>query len=87
MENRYDDEFFGDYDDYEEFDDYDERYAPVARYTVIYDGYLFDGDSDGVNMHHYDDFKSCIELYYAYGDMIEIEDNIYGVTFSHGSWN
>ena len=47
-----------------------DEYEQIERYTVWYEGYLFDGDTDGYNEHGYDKF-----LYDAYGDMIHIKDN------------
>ena len=58
----------------------------MGRYTVTYEGYLFDGDSNGINRHDYDRFEDAIQLYYTYGDMIHIKDNEYGVTFEYGEW-
>ena len=64
-----------------------EEYKQEERYTVWYKGYLFDGDLDGYNEHEYDKFVDAIALYNAYGDMIHIKDNEYGVTFDYGEWN
>ena len=61
-------------------------YEMRARYTVHYEGRLFEGDCDGYNSHDYDSFEDAIAIYDAYGDMITIEDNEYGVTFSCGEW-
>lgn len=57
-----------------------------SKYTVYYEGYLFDGDSDGWNSIDYDDWRTVNELINAYGDMIYVEDNEYGVTWAHGEW-
>lgn len=62
-------------------------YEEIPRYTVGYEGYLFYGDTDGWNEHNIDLWEDAIAIYYAYGDMIYIRDNEYGVTFSHGNWN
>lgn len=62
-------------------------YEQVERYTVWYKGYLFDGDTDGYNEHGYDKFEDAITLYDAYGDMIHIKDNEYGVSFDYGEWS
>lgn len=62
-------------------------YEQVPKYTVGYEGFLFEGDSDGYNEYGYDRFEDAIALYHAYGDMITIKDNEYGVIFSHGEWN
>lgn len=66
-----------------EIDEYEQR----ARYTVCYEGYLFEGDTDGLNEHDYDRFEDAIALYDAYGDMIHIKDNLYDVSFDYGEWN
>lgn len=58
----------------------------MNRYTVIYEGYLFQGDNDGLNAHGYDRFEDAIALYYAYGDMIQIKDNDYDVILVNGEW-
>ena len=62
-------------------------YEQIERYTVCYKGYLFAGDSDDYNEHGYDNFEDAIALYHAYGDMIHIKDNEYGVSFDCGEWN
>ena len=63
------------------------EYEQIERYTVWYEGYLFEGDSDGLNEHGYDKWEDVIALYVAYGDMIRIRDNRYDVTFEYGEWN
>ena len=63
------------------------EYEQIERYTVWYEGYLFEGDSDGLNEHGYDKWEYAIALYVAYGDMIRIRDNRYDVTFEYGEWN
>ena len=64
-----------------------DEYEQIERYTVWYEGYLFDGDTDGYNEHGYDKFEDAITLYDAYGDMIHIKDNEYGVSFDYGEWS
>lgn len=56
------------------------------RYSVMYDGYLFDGDSDGLNIHPYEKWEDVQTLINAYGDIIEVKDNYYDVHWSHGEW-
>ena len=63
------------------------EYEQIERYTVWYEGHLFEGDSDGLNEHGYDKWEDAIALYVAYGDMIHIKDNRYDVTFDCGEWN
>lgn len=62
-------------------------YASMERYTVWYEGYIFEGDTDGFNEHNYDRWEDAISLYNAYGDMIHIRDNEYGVSFDYGEWS
>ncbi len=57
-----------------------------GRYTVMYEGGLFYGDSDGLNCHDYDRWEDVQNLIYAYGDIIYVRDNEYGVSWSHGEW-
>ena len=57
-----------------------------GRYTVMYDGYLFFGDSDGFNAHDYDRWEDVKDLMAAYGDIITVRDNEYGVSWSNGEW-
>lgn len=64
-----------------------DEYEQIERYTVWYEGYLFNGDMDGYNEHGYDRFEDAIELYNFYGEMIHIRDNKYDVTFEYGEWN
>ena len=59
----------------------------INKYTVWYEGALFEGDTDGFNEHGYDIWEEAIALYYTYGDMIHIKDNEYGCTFEYGEWN
>lgn len=64
-----------------------DEFEQIDRYTVFYEGYLFEGDSEGYNEHGCDKWEDAIALYYAYGDMIHIRDNMYGITFDYGDWN
>lgn len=59
---------------------------PAKKYTVWYEGRIFDGDGDGVNEHDYDRWEDAIALYHAYGDMIHIRDNEYNAPFEYGQW-
>lgn len=66
---------------------FDEEGVKIGyRYTVSYKGYLFVGDSDGWNFHGYDRWEDVNSLINAYGDIIEVEDNEYGVTWAQGEW-
>lgn len=64
-----------------------DEFEQIERYTVWYKGHLFEGDTDGYNEHGYDKFEDAIALYHAYGDMIHIKDNEYGVSFDYGEWS
>ena len=64
-----------------------DEYEQIEKYTVWYEGKLFEGDSEGFNEHHYDKWEDAISLYHTYGDMIHIKDNEYGCTFDCGEWN
>ena len=64
-----------------------DEYKQIKRYTVWYEGYLFDGDTEGYNKHNYDKFEDAIALYNQYGDMIHIKDNEYDVVYEYGNWN
>lgn len=60
------------------------------RYTLIYKGYLFEGDNAfGWNFHDYADWGEVAAIYNFYGvysDLsMEIRDNEYGVNFN-GEW-
>lgn len=58
-----------------------------VRYTVMYEGYLFEGDkADGLNMHDYDNWDEVESLINAYGDVIEVLDHWYGVHWYKGEW-
>lgn len=63
-----------------------DEYEQIEKYTVWYEGHLFEGDKDGYNEHGYDKFEDAMALYKAYGDMIHIRDNEYGVVFEYGEW-
>ena len=58
----------------------------MSRYTVSYEGYLFFGDNDGLNFHDYDRWDEVQSLMNAYGDIITVHDNEYGVTWQNGEW-
>ena len=64
-----------------------DEYEQVEKYTVWYEGHLFEGDSDGFNEHGCDRWEEAIALYNIYGDMIHIRDNEYDITFEYGEWN
>lgn len=61
-------------------------YELIERYTVFYEGRLFEEDNDGYNEHGCDRFEDAVSLFYAYGNVIKIRDNEYGVIFVEGEW-
>ena len=61
----------------------------MARYTVVYDAYLFHGDkNDGLNFYETDSWDDAIHMWHFYHDdmYMVINDNEYGVTFD-GDWS
>ena len=64
-----------------------DEYEQIEKYSVCYEGYLFEGDTDGYNEHGIDRWEDAISIYNAYPDIVSIRDNEYGVTFSNGDWN
>lgn len=64
----------------------EEGIAIGARYEIVYEGYLFDGDKEGYNRHEVDNFEDAISIYNAYPDVITIIDNEYDVRFANGEW-
>lgn len=74
----------------------DDNYAPceevphTARYGVIYEGYIFDGDGDGMNAHDAETWEDAMWMYECAGGddgYVQIVDNEYGVTFYRGEWS
>lgn len=58
------------------------------RYKIVYEGYLFYGDSDGLNVRWAGTWSEVEGLLKAYGeDAITVYDTQYGVTFENGEWN
>lgn len=57
-----------------------------GRYTVSYEGFLFGGDNEGLNFHDYDRWDEVNSLIDAYGDIIHVSDNEYGISFAYGEW-
>jgi hypothetical protein len=65
------------------------EYEQIERYTVRYNGNIFEGDKDGWNSFNTDRWEDAIALYHQYGNVIEIsiKDNEYDVVFEDGEWN
>lgn len=61
----------------------------MSKWTVVYEGFLFEGDSDGFNRVDYDRFEDAVSLYNAYrhDTYIIIKDNEYDVTLENDEWN
>ena len=57
------------------------EYEQMPKYTIGYEGFLFEGDSDGWNERGCDKWEDAVALYHAYSDIIQIKDNEYGVIF------
>lgn len=57
-----------------------------ARYTVSYEGYLFDGDTEGINFHDIDSWEEVYSLMVAYRDIITVKHNEYDITWEKGEW-
>lgn len=62
------------------------EYEHIEKYSIIYEGFLFEGDSSGLNIHGYDRWEDALAIYNSYPDMITIRDNEYGVSFKDGDW-
>lgn len=86
------DEYTEDY--YSEIDEYyDEMNAyydslPI-RFSVTYYGEIFSGDEDSYNTFKTESYNEAMELYNfvsQYDENAWLDDNYYGVTFSHGEW-
>ena len=63
------------------------EYEQVYKYSVAYEGKIFEGDTDGINRHHYDRWEDAKAVYDAYPDIVSIKDNEYGVIFENGDWS
>lgn len=66
--------------------------AAKGTYTLVYRGYLFEGDSAGWNFHDYADWGEIISIYDFYADAypdleMAIRHNEYGVTLQNGEWS
>lgn len=56
------------------------------KYTVKYEGFLFEGDGDGWNIHETDSHDEAFGIADAYPDIVYVDDNEYGVTYHNGEW-
>ena len=63
----------------------------MNRYEIIYEGYLFEGDSDGLNVHPVYNTDEALALIHAYGmdpDLsFMVRDLEYGVSWFRGEWS
>lgn len=72
---------------YEEMNDYLDS-LPI-RYSVTYYGAIFSDDEDSYNTFKTENYKEAMDLYNfvsQYDKNAYLDDNYYGVTFSHGEW-
>ena len=68
---------------YDDKETWNTDYEPEFKYTIAYEGALFEGDSDGYNEHYTDSWNECVSLLNAYGDdvRIRIYDNKYNAVY------
>lgn len=64
-----------------------DEYEQIERYSIRYEGHLFEGDSNGFNERGIDKWEDAIAIYHAYPDIVSIHDNKYGCTFANGEWD
>ena len=57
-----------------------------GEYKVMYEGYIFDGDTDGLNVHYYEDWSEVKSLLDCYGDVMTVEHVISGAVWEDGEW-
>lgn len=57
-----------------------------GEYKVMYQGYIFDGDTDGLNVHYYEDWSEVKSLLDYYGDVMAVEHVISGAVWEDGEW-
>ena len=63
------------------------EYEQIEKYTVGYEGILFDGDTEGHNKHNYDNWEDAKAVYDMAPDIVSIKDNEYGMIFENGDWH
>lgn len=64
-----------------------DEYEQIERYSIWYEGRLFEGDSNGFNEHGIDRWEDAIAIYDAYPGIVSIHDNKYGSTYANDEWN
>ena len=60
------------------------------RYTVVYEGEFFVGDTDGINHADFNSFDSALDVLsfvQNYEPKAYLEDNEYGVSFNGTDWS
>lgn len=57
-----------------------------SRYKITYEGYIFDGDTNGLNVHYLEDWSNVASILNCYGDCIMVEDLISGAVWEDGEW-
>lgn len=63
-----------------------DEYEQIERYSIRYEGHIFEGDIEGYNEHGIDKWEEAFDIYNAYSDIVSIHDNKYGCTFVNGEW-
>ena len=63
-----------------------DEYEQIERYSIRYEGVLFEGDKEGYNERTTDSWDEAITIYDAYPDIVSIHDNQYDCTFANGEW-
>ena len=65
---------------------YDESGIAVsARWAIGYEGFLFEGDSDYINVRDCDSLEEAMSIYNRYPE-IQIFDWLEGAVFCNGEW-
>ena len=63
-----------------------DEYEQIEKYSVRYKGKIFEGDTDGYNIHHYDRWEDAKSIYDMYPG-VSIYDNEYDIIFEDGDWH
>ena len=51
----------------------------MKRYKVVYEGFIFEGDSDGLNVRYAERYTDVSWMLVAYDDGVEIIDTYYNI--------
>ena len=63
-----------------------DEYEQIEKYSVRYKGKIFEDDTDGYNIHHYDRWEDAKSIYDMYPG-VSIYDNEYDIIFEDGDWH